>query len=172
MKSIKIPRYAKPGPKKCDDKTCDPLQDGAQELLQAWFQSIYSRKDVKEALESIAQPANCDALKPVMINKEIYSRMNEKERKKDEPMKFLANGVAKASQPLAVAWNQLLLLENQLHTAQCIPSEADIPVFLDIDASKELSLNVTELVQNLDKALQILGMTTCKKDVLTSNSNW
>ena len=160
VKSIKIPRYAKPGPKKRDDKTCEPLQDGAPELLQAWFRSIYSRKDVKEALESVARPANCDALKPVIINKEIYSRMNEKERKKDEPMKFLANGVAKASQPLAATWNQLLLLENQLRTAQCVPPEADVPVFLDIAASKEFSLNVTELVQNLDQALQILGMTT------------
>ena len=39
---------------------------------------ILGRKS-KEKLESIECPTNCVSLKPVMINKEIYSHMSEKE---------------------------------------------------------------------------------------------
>ena len=96
-------RYGTTGPKKSGDKVGPPLQDGIPELLNTIFRSIYSQKEIKEALESIERPENCDALKPVRINKEIYSRMTEKERKKDEPLKYISNAIAKAAQPLAYA---------------------------------------------------------------------
>ena len=100
-----LPRYVSTGPKRRDDKTGPGLQGGAPELLETFFRSLYSCKEIKETLDSVTCPENCDALKSVMINKEIYSRMQEKERKWDEPMKFIANGVAKASQLVALVWN-------------------------------------------------------------------
>ena len=116
-KKLTLPRYATPGLKKTDDKLGPDVQEGAPELLDTLFRSIYPCKKVKETLDEVLCPGNCESLKPVMINKEIYSRMNKKQCKKDEPMKFITNGVVKASQPVAAVWNQLLDLENKLRTA-------------------------------------------------------
>ena len=161
-KSLKLPRYAHAGPQRNEDKLCGELQEGAPELLETLFRSVYSRKEIKETLENIERPSNCEALRPVMINKEIYSHMSEKERKKDEPLKFIANAVAKASQPLANVWNQLLQLETDLRESKGIPPDAEMPVSLDIDEDTGTVLHVTHLVELLDQSLKVLGMATAQ----------
>ena len=157
---LKHPRYVKPGPKQGQEILGPNSQEGAPEFLENVFHSLFPRKEVKEKLESIQRPANCPALKPVMINKEIYSRMDDKERKFDEPMKFISNGVAKASQPLAAAWNELLEVEDALRAQKGDSLDDDAHVELQITNSKVLDL--TKVIELLDQSLSILGMTNCQ----------
>ena len=84
--------------------------------------------------------------------------MSEKEWKKDEPLKFIANVVAKAGQPLATVWNELLKIETNLRISQGVPEDMDVPVSIDI--SDNTSVDITCLVEILDKSLKILGMAT------------
>ena len=113
---LKNSRYKTLVPSKDTDPTTKPLMKGAPEFLAMIFRSIYGRKEVKLELEAIKRPKNADALKPVKVNPEIYLRMTEKERKKDEPLKYIQNAVAKAAMPLAEAWNLLLDLEDSVRS--------------------------------------------------------
>ena len=93
------------------DKISKPQPDGMPDILKTIFRSVFSQKEIKETLENIELPENATCLKPVQINKEIYSVMTEKVCKCDEPLKYIANANAKASQPLAYAWSSLLSAE-------------------------------------------------------------
>ena len=157
---LKHPHYAAPGPKSAQEVLGPKLQDGASEYFHNIFHSIYSRKEVKEKLEAVPHPQNCSALKPVMINKEIYSRMSEKERKLDEPMKYISNGVMKASQPLAAAWNSLLMVEDALRAEK--GKQLDSESHVELQVTKKKVLDLTQVIEQLDQALVILGMTNCQ----------
>ena len=147
-------RYKKAGPKKSGDKIGPPVQAGLPELLQTIFRSIYTREEVKDCLAEVEMPENCPALKPVCINKEIYGHMTEKERKADEPLKFIANALAKASQLLVYAWDQLLKAEQVVRKSDNY--DADQNVVLDL--SRDISLDLTATITKIDQCLGMLGM--------------
>ena len=155
---LKNTRYKSMVPNAEVDATSKSLMKGAPEFLDMIFRNIYSRKEVRTELETIKRPKNAEALKPVRVNPEIYLRMTEKERKKDEPMKYIQNAVAKAAMPLSEAWNVLLLLEDNIRSGATpkMTDEEDVVVQL----SDEYSLNITNTVRKLDSSLKILGIAT------------
>ena len=52
-KALKLPRYDKAGSQKNEHKLWDPLKEGAPELLDTLFHSMYSHKEIKEILEQV-----------------------------------------------------------------------------------------------------------------------
>ena len=142
-------RYKTAGPK----KTGPPVQPGVLELLKTMFRSTYSKQEIKET-EKIETPENCDALKAVIINKEIYSHMTEQQRVTDQPMKYIGNAVAKAAQPLVYAWNELLA-ESAVQKQGGFGTDNVI-----IDLTSEHTIDLTKIITQLNSSLNLLGMAT------------
>ena len=127
------------------------------DILKTIFRSVYSQKEIKETLEDIELPENATSLKPVQINKEIYSVMTEKECKHDEPLKYIANAISKAPQPLAYAWSSSLSTEVSVRNTL---SDDVKNKNIIIHMTDDLSLDLTEVIKNLDTAPNIIGMAS------------
>ena len=145
-------KYKDVGPKGSEDLQCDPIPPLLAETLSVWFRSIFTNEEIRSKLLEARRPSNADALKPILINKEVYKSLSREEKEKDRPLKCIANAVCKGSQSIVLAWSKLLHTETVLQDEYKDPGPVHIPL---PDGSK---FPLTECIQNLDLALQLLGI--------------
>ena len=65
-------KYKGLGPKGSEDLECDPIPPPLADTLNIWFQSTFTNEEIREKLLQVRRPSNALALKPIMINKEVY----------------------------------------------------------------------------------------------------
>ena len=65
-------KYKGLGPKGSEDFECDPIPGPLADTLNIWFRSIFTNEEIREKLLQACRPSNAIALKPIMINKEVY----------------------------------------------------------------------------------------------------
>ena len=145
-------KYKGLGPKGSEDLECDPIPSPLADTLNIWFRSIFTNEEIREKLLQAHRPSNSLALKPIMINKEVYHSLSHEEKEKEGPLKCIANAICKGSQAVTLVWDKLLKAEDvvQDHHKNSDPVELPLP-----DGS---ALCVTELVKSLDLALQLFGI--------------
>ena len=158
-------KYKNTGPKPHDDLTTDPLPNALADTLLTWFHSTYTTDEVKEKVTSAWCPSNCEGLKVVAINREIYKSLSKQEQAWDRPMKLICTNIVKSAQPLAIAWSQVTKAECLIQKLDPSNLEALVPL---PDGS---ALNLTAIVNDLDLALQLIAMAwlqaciKCRKDL-------
>ena len=104
-------RYKGLGPKGSEDLECDPIPAPLADTLNVWFRSIFTNEEIREKLLQARRPSNTLALKPIMINKEVYHSLSRDEKEKDRPLKCIANAICKGSQAVTLVWDKLLKAE-------------------------------------------------------------
>ena len=145
-------KYVDQGPKVTDDLTRDPILPVLSNILDIWFRSIFTNEEIRAKLLLACQPSNATALKPIMINKEVYRPLSRDDKERHRPLKCVANAVCKGSQPLVSAWCALTQAESKIQEFEKHQNSVNLPL---PDGSV---LPVTEIVGWLDLALQLLGI--------------
>ena len=145
-------KYKGLGPKGSEDLECDPIPTPLADTLNVWFRSIFTNEEIREKLLQARRPSNALALKPIMINREVYRSLSRDEKEKDRPLKCIANAICKGSQAVTLVWDKLLKAEISIqdHNKNSDPVELPLP-----DGS---ALCVSELIKSLDLGLQLLGI--------------
>ena len=145
-------KYKGLGPKGSEDLECDPIPTPLADTLNVWFRSIFTNEEIREKLLQAHRPSNALALKPIMINRQVYHSLSGDEKEKDRPLKCIANAICKGSQAVTLVWDKLLKAEISIqdHHKNSDPVELPLP-----DGS---ALCVSELIKSLDLALQLLGI--------------
>ena len=145
-------KYVDQGPKATDDITTDPIPPVLANILNIWFRSIFTNEEICAKLLLARRPSNATALKPIMINKEVYRSLSREDKERDRPLKCVANAVCKGSQPLVSLWCALTQGESKIQEFEKHQNSVNLPL---PDGSV---LPVTEIVGWLDLALQLLGI--------------
>ena len=145
-------KYKGLGPKGSEDLECDPIPTPLADTLNVWFRSIFTNEEIREKLLQARKPSNALALKPIMINKEVYRSLSRDEKEKDRPLECIANAICKGSQAVTLVWDKLLKAEIVIQDQHKNSDPVELPL---PDGS---ALCVSELIKSLDLALQLLGI--------------
>ena len=138
------------------DKQTDPLSSDIAAALQNFFWHIHSGKEIVAKLQECERPSNCDALKPLQINEEVKRAMDKSDKTKDSHMHYICNALAKAGQPLAILWSELLDAKFIIQQEQSL-SKDDEKI---IKTSSGHEINLSYWTDLIKLGLQVLGMAS------------
>ena len=95
-------KYKGLGPKGSEDLEYDLIPSPLADTLNIWFRSIFTNEEIWEKLLQACRLSNALALKPIMINKEVYHSLSREEKEKDRPLKCIANAICNGSQAITI----------------------------------------------------------------------
>ena len=141
-----------------DDPSDPPILEGLNAILKHWWWKMPAKDEIKKLLEQCARPENCEAVKKVYINDEIFKKIGQKGRDDDQNLRIINHSLTRGAQPLVSAWNEIIKAESVVkdsHAAQGVTSDED--AFLSLPDGEVL--NLTKVRQQLALSLQVLGLT-------------
>ena len=138
------------------DPLCAPINEKLAETCTRWFRNQRTKSDIMELLQQCEWPSNCDGLKVVAINNEVKKAMNRKNHDKDKKMKYIANGICKAAQPLVGVWNQLVQYEHAVKQDAVEHGELEESApFVQVGTKV---FDFTQIIQEVELGLKTLGV--------------
>ena len=137
-----------------DDVVCDAIPEAIAQKLEEYFWGINTGKDIAAAQKECKRPANVAALKPLQINEEVKRSMTSADNSKDNTMKFICKAMVKGAQPLASIWATLTEMEYHIQEDTGLDDSED----KKIACPEGFSVNVSDLLRQLELALKVLGM--------------
>ena len=149
-----------------DDSTIHDIHQPCVDTLWEWFRNVHTGAEIQEVLKMCLRPANCDPLLPVSINPKVARSMDRSKSDEfdDQRLKWLCNGLVKASQPLATAWSELLRLEYSVRKAKFLDFDTnqDEEIYLNppdafVQMDDDNDFNISEVIRHVKLALKTTG---------------
>ena len=94
-----------------DDPSDSPILEGLNPVLKHWWWKMPPKDEIKKLLDQCACPENCDAMKKVYINDEIFKKIGQKGRDDDQTLRLINHSLTRGAQPLVSAWNEIVKAE-------------------------------------------------------------
>lgn len=134
------------------DLTCDEVHPKIAAAIKQWFRSRPNLTELKTLIRRQRRPKNCDQLKDIPVNIDLYYHLSSKAKLVDRKTRFNSNAIIKAASPLTEMLNNVVKLESSL------PAAADGRRVLKLGDSET---DVTKMHSQLDDVLRILGSVFC-----------
>ena len=75
-----VTKYKKETEADDGDPTTAPIAEQLNPILQHWWWTVPSKEDVKKTLDRCLHPDNCQAIKKVWVNKEVFKKVGQQGR--------------------------------------------------------------------------------------------
>ena len=99
----------------------DPLDEEILEhlnpILQRWWWKLPGKDKIKNLLGQCTHPKNCEVVKKVRINEQVFQKIGSKGKEDDKTLKYINHSLTRGAQPLVLAWNKIV---NRGHCKRCI----------------------------------------------------
>ena len=135
------------------DKTCKNIHESLVPVVTAMFYKPLSAQQTKELLKESERPENVDCLRTVLINEEVFLRLDKNIKEKDQKLRYIHNVVTASARPMTSLWDTIVQAEAQIRTNQNIPDEAQ--AVLDIGSGHRIDF--TQMKNQADASLRLTG---------------
>ena len=132
-----------------------PIDEKLAIVLTKWLRVCPPREKIKEMFKECMLPSNVDGLKPVRINAIVYNRLTSEMKQNDQKLRGLNTFLARGLGPIVNIWNNILKWKANVGGH----ANPDVRMSMGVIESGNLSLDITEIRQQLDKSIRLLA--TC-----------
>ena len=112
---------------------------------------------IKEMFKQCMLPSNVEGLHPLKLNSIVYEKLKGSFRVNDQHLPGLNTFLAQGLGLLASVWDKILKWE----TAMCNKTKVNVSRSLGVLPLENLSLNLTDMKRQLDRAIKLLATAHC-----------